>query len=170
MPASAHDTQHHVYHCASTFVLAMDDSQLDIDVALETPTSGVFIPPSIDRKILLSGASYTYFSAVPPSLLSSSSEVNGLDYMATKVPGPPCVLGIDEAGRGPVLGPMVYGAFFLPIPLSSSLLSETHHFDDSKVLTPAFRSKLMEALCTPPAPNPTEPISPVCLCSNCGWA
>lgn len=30
-----------------------------------------------------------------------------------------------------------------------SLLADTHKFDDSKVLTPAVRSELMEKICTP---------------------
>jgi ribonuclease H2 subunit A len=71
---------------------------------------------------------------------------------------------------------MVYGAFYLPIPLSEPLLSKTHHFDDSKVLTPAFRADLMEKLCTPPSsPASAIPASettpdPSSLYDNCGWA
>jgi ribonuclease H2 subunit A len=150
----------------------MEDSQPEIDVTLETPASDVFIPPSIHHEILLSGASYTHFSQVPPSLLPTRSAADGGSKTTSKSPGPPCVLGVDEAGRGPVLGPMVYGAFYLPIPLSAPLLSQTHHFDDSKVLTPTFRSKLMETLCTPPTPTSTESTAPGpnSLYSNCGWA
>jgi ribonuclease H2 subunit A len=150
----------------------MEDSQLEIDVTLETPASNVFIPPSIVHETLLSGASYTHFSPVPPSLLPTLSAADDTSGTTSKTPGPPCVLGIDEAGRGPVLGPMVYGAFYLPVPLSTPLLSETHHFDDSKVLTPIFRSKLMEALCTPPTRSPTESTAPDAksLYANCGWA
>ena len=43
---------------------------------------------------------------------------------------------------------MVYGLFYLPIELHHSLLAETHHFDDSKVLTPEVRTDLMRKLCT----------------------
>lgn len=118
----------------------MNDSQ----PALETPPSSVFVPPSINPRAILSGESYTYFSSLPPAVQSA-----------------PVCLGVDEAGRGPVLGPMVYGVFFVPLPLAESLLrSPAHRFDDSKVLTPAFRSSLMRTLCSPESD----------LFSSSGWA
>lgn len=132
---------------------------MEEDIILEKPASDVFIAPSINHDRLFSGASYTHFSAVPPALLLISSPES---QTSSKAPlsGPPCALGVDEAGRGPVLGPMVYGLFYLPIPLSDPLLRNTHHFDDSKVLTPAVRSNLMEKLCTPDTDLHTQ----------CGWA
>lgn len=55
---------------------------------------------------------------------------------------------------------MVYGAFYLPIPLSDPLLRETHHFDDSKILTAATRTALMRAQCDPTSD----------LAASCGFA
>ena len=43
----------------------------------------------------------------------------------------------------------MYALYYLPIDVHRSLLAETHHFDDSKVLTPAVRSELMEKISTP---------------------
>jgi len=137
----------------------MADSQMDKDAALETLEPYVFIAPSINPELLFTGASYTHFSAVPPSLLPPVDSESG-DSPENKDPGPECALGVDEAGRGPVLGPMVYGLFYLPLPLSDPLLRKTHHFDDSKVLTPTVRSNLMEKLCTPDTD----------LYTQCGWA
>lgn len=57
-------------------------------------------------------------------------------------------------------GPMVYGVFYLPVELQQTLLAETHHFDDSKVLTPEVRSSLMRKLCS----RDTD------LYAACGWA
>lgn len=55
---------------------------------------------------------------------------------------------------------MVYGLLYLPLSLHRFLLADTHHFDDSKVLTPSTRSSLMQTLCSPGTD----------LNNSCGWA
>ncbi|KAI9880485.1 MAG: hypothetical protein M1830_002837 [Pleopsidium flavum] len=137
----------------------MEDPQPDSqELVLETPAQDVFIAPSISTPKILSGESYTYHSPMP-ELITDDISIE-------------CVLGVDEAGRGPVLGikapfsthqiisPMVYALLYLPLTSHRSLLAETYHFDDSKVLTPTVRSNLMQALCTPDT----------LLYKNCGWA
>ncbi|ADJ14317.1 ribonuclease HII [Halalkalicoccus jeotgali] len=52
-----------------------------------------------------------------------------------------CRFGIDEAGKGPVLGPMIAACVCVP---DESVLPEG--IDDSKRLTPAKRGRLSEAL------------------------
>ncbi|KAK5089128.1 hypothetical protein LTR05_003352 [Lithohypha guttulata] len=96
----------------------------------EQPVATEYIPPSVSEHLnnLHSGHSYTHYSPMPTNISSNNATTN--------TQGTPVVLGVDEAGRGPVIGPMVYGIFYLPIELQHSLLAETHHFDDSKVLTP----------------------------------
>ena len=132
----------------------MEDTQPDL--VEETPASAIFLPPSIHREDLLSGASYAHYTSIPSLIIPSSTN----DPSGNDAPGTECVLGIDEAGRGPVLGPMIYGAFYLPTPIHHSLLASTYHFDDSKVLTPTVRANLMKAACT----EGSE------LHKCCGWA
>jgi ribonuclease H2 subunit A len=116
----------------------------------EITVSTVFIPPSIHHESLISGGSYTHYTPIPPQVAISKDDT----------PGTECILGVDEAGRGPVIGPMVYGAFYLPSSLHRILLADTHHFNDSKVLTPAIRARLMKAVCTTGSD----------LHDACGWA
>lgn len=56
----------------------------------------------------------------------------------------PCILGIDEAGRGPVLGPMSYGIAYYP-QKNEGILNKMQ-FADSKALTESRRESLFEAI------------------------
>ncbi|KAE9400242.1 ribonuclease HII, partial [Gymnopus androsaceus JB14] len=61
----------------------------------------------------------------------------------------PYILGVDEAGRGPVLGPLVYGVAYCPAAYRDNQLEELG-FADSKTLTPQIRSSLLETLRSDP--------------------
>ncbi|CAL0300265.1 unnamed protein product [Lupinus luteus] len=56
----------------------------------------------------------------------------------------PCIMGIDEAGRGPVLGPMVYACLYCARSYQKTL--STLSFADSKTLKEETREELFEAL------------------------
>jgi ribonuclease H len=62
----------------------------------------------------------------------------------TCTPSTPCVLGIDEAGRGPLLGPMVYGAAYWPENEAAEIAA--FGFDDSKALTAVKREALFKQM------------------------
>ena len=58
----------------------------------------------------------------------------------------PCMLGVDEAGRGPVLGPMVYGIAFCPIENKQAL--NDLGCADSKQLTEEKRDIIFDDINT----------------------
>jgi ribonuclease H2 subunit A len=78
--------------------------------------------------------STTYFSGVPSRFLQCQ---DGSDP-------PPCIVGVDEAGRGCVLGAMVYGAAFWQESEDEEMSAKG--YDDSKGLSVEVREALFKAI------------------------
>ena len=69
----------------------MEDVQMDTqEIEQETPPSDVFMAPSVWKTDTMEGKSSSHFSPIPTQIAEDMTKE--------------CVLGVDEAGRGPVLG------------------------------------------------------------------
>lgn len=86
-----------------------------------------FTPPSLPGH----SQSHTHYTPVPRAILDNPSE--------------PVRLGVDEAGRGPVLGPMVYGVSYCLSSYEQEL--KKYGFADSKTLTEDKRTSLLQQMC-----------------------
>lgn len=76
---------------------------------------------------------YTYGSDIPTGIKEGDS----------------IVIGIDEAGRGPLIGPMVYSLAYCGSKFAKEVLP-TCEFADSKVLNDSKRRELMKVVCDGP--------------------
>ncbi|ODQ79027.1 hypothetical protein BABINDRAFT_180756 [Babjeviella inositovora NRRL Y-12698] len=121
----------------------LDGSMRESDKIMRESDDVDFYPPSVPTTHTTT--STTYLSKVPRVILADKTA--------------PCVLGVDEAGRGPVLGAMVYGVSYCLQDYERQLKSD-YGFADSKTLSEERRTQLMAQICD----ESSE------LFENIGWA
>lgn len=83
---------------------------------------------------------YSDYSDLPNQLDEHTLDKNG------KLEPLKIILGIDEAGRGPIIGPMVYSVAYCSLEFAKNVLP-SHEFADSKKLTEPKRWELMKRVC-----------------------
>ncbi|KAK9240340.1 ribonuclease HII-domain-containing protein [Lipomyces kononenkoae] len=138
MADAIQDTDELSQNCVEPDDLEIDDvSQLSVDLDI--------LPPGIE--VPVRDSSSTYHTPIPKAI----------------GPGEPCILGVDEAGRGPVLGAMVYALSYCLKSYSEKLPS--FGFADSKQLTHATRMSLFSRMC-----NSVRSADDCQLFDNVGWA
>ncbi|SMN18641.1 similar to Saccharomyces cerevisiae YNL072W RNH201 Ribonuclease H2 catalytic subunit [Maudiozyma saulgeensis] len=76
----------------------------------------------------------SYFSPVPEAISDADSQKEEI------------IMGIDEAGRGPVIGPMVYAVAYCTRAYQDETLIPNYDFDDSKKLTDPVRRQLFKLM------------------------
>ncbi|KAI5477163.1 ribonuclease H2 subunit A [Pseudohyphozyma bogoriensis] len=101
-------------------------------------------PPSVRDEPLVE--SYQYFSCDPVASAEASGSPSKGKAKAVDAPKPEgnWMIGVDEAGRGPVLGPQVYGIAFCKVEYSEDLRSLG--FADSKTLSAEQRDGLLDVI------------------------
>lgn len=100
-----------------------------------TQRTNIMLPPTAQESIG-SLHSKSYFSPIPSSILTATTQP--IDN--------PIILGVDEAGRGPVLGPMVYGIAYCHKSYQDTKVIPDYSFDDSKKLTDPIRRQLFQLM------------------------
>lgn len=102
---------------------------------IETIDPDNWLPPPL-RNMDDKFNSITYELEIPPAIKLASEDEENEDESI--------ILGVDEAGRGPILGPMVYSIGYCKNSFTKQL--KKYGFDDSKVLKHDFRLKLYKMI------------------------
>ncbi|CEP62127.1 ribonuclease H2 catalytic subunit RNH201 LALA0_S04e08460g [Lachancea lanzarotensis] len=92
-------------------------------------------------------------ASLPPTVVESKDSLHTRTYYsevpkAIRESKTPVILGVDEAGRGPVIGPMVYGISYCTREYQDEILKKRYAFDDSKKLTDPVRRDLFHRMYT----------------------